>query len=80
MEPIDFRTEPARYRHWKIEVDGEVASLIMDVDPAGGLSGDYELKQSEFGVEPYSTGFGAVGVQDVITVRFHIVALDPEHR
>src|SRR6266571_1899216 len=46
MEPIDFRTEPARYRHWKIDVDGEVAFLVMDVDPAGGLSGDIELNDA----------------------------------
>ena len=48
MEPIDFRTEPARYRHWKIEIDGEIAFLVMDVDPAGGLSGDYELKLNSY--------------------------------
>ena len=29
---IDFRTEPARYRHWKLATDGEVATLTMDVD------------------------------------------------
>ncbi|HEX2655987.1 MAG TPA: 2,3-epoxybenzoyl-CoA dihydrolase [Xanthobacteraceae bacterium] len=45
---IDFRTEPARYRHWRIETDGEVAYLIMDVDPAGGLNGDYELKLNSY--------------------------------
>jgi benzoyl-CoA-dihydrodiol lyase len=48
MEPIDFRTEPARYRHWRIEIDGEIAFLVMDVDPAGGLSGDYELKLNSY--------------------------------
>ena len=34
---IDFRTEPAKYRHWKLSFDGPVATLAMDVDPAGGL-------------------------------------------
>src|SRR6202023_2676860 len=48
MEPIDFRTEPARYRHWRIEIDGEIAFLVMDVDPAGGLSGDYELMLNSY--------------------------------
>src|SRR5260370_4762797 len=48
MEPIDFRTERAGYRHWKIDVDGEIAFLVMDVDPAGGLSGDYELKLNSY--------------------------------
>ena len=48
MSTIDFRTEPSRYRHWRIETDGDVASLIMDVDPAGGLSPDYELKLNSY--------------------------------
>jgi benzoyl-CoA-dihydrodiol lyase len=45
---IDFRTEPSRYRHWRIESDGDVAILKMDVDPAGGLSPDYELKLNSY--------------------------------
>jgi benzoyl-CoA-dihydrodiol lyase len=45
---IDFRTEPSRYRHWRVHHDGEVAFLIMDVDPAGGLSSDYELKLNSY--------------------------------
>src|SRR4029078_9876054 len=45
---IDFQTEPSRYRHWRIEIDGNVASLIMDVDPKGGLSDDYELKLNTY--------------------------------
>jgi benzoyl-CoA-dihydrodiol lyase len=47
-ERIDFQTDPGRYRHWRIEIDGELASLIMDVDPAGGLSNDYELKLNSY--------------------------------
>ena len=45
---IDFQTEPSRYRHWRIEVDGNVASLVMDVDPAGGLFEGYELKLNSY--------------------------------
>jgi len=45
---IDFRTDPSRYRHWRIELDGDVAVLKMDVDPAGGLSSDYELKLNSY--------------------------------
>jgi benzoyl-CoA-dihydrodiol lyase len=48
MTPIDFRTEPGRYRHWRMEFDGDVAFLIMDVDPTGGLSPDYELKLNSY--------------------------------
>ncbi len=45
---IDFRTEPARYRHWKLATDGEVATLTMDVDEKGGLLGGYELKLNSY--------------------------------
>ena len=33
---IDFQTEPARYRHWKLNVDGDIATLVMDVDEKAG--------------------------------------------
>ncbi|MEJ0075383.1 MAG: 2,3-epoxybenzoyl-CoA dihydrolase [Alphaproteobacteria bacterium] len=45
---IDFRTSPARYRHWKLGVDGEIATLTMDVDEKGGLLGGYELKLNSY--------------------------------
>jgi benzoyl-CoA-dihydrodiol lyase len=45
---IDFRTEPSRYRHWRLEFDGPVASLILDVDPAGGLFPGTELKLNSY--------------------------------
>ena len=48
MQTIDFQTDPSRYRHWRIERDGDVAYLIMDVDPAGGLSDSYELKLNSY--------------------------------
>ncbi len=48
MKAIDFDTDPSRYKHWRIEIDGDVASLVMDVDPAGGLSSDYELKLNSY--------------------------------
>jgi benzoyl-CoA-dihydrodiol lyase len=47
MTMIDYQTEPGRYRHWRIEVDDEIAYLVMDVDQAGGL-GDYELKLNSY--------------------------------
>ena len=45
---IDFRTEPARYRHWRMTLEGAVAHLVMDVDPAGGLFEGYELKLNSY--------------------------------
>ena len=46
--PIDFQTDPTRYRHWRLRFEGPVAHLIMDVDPAGGLFPGYELKLNSY--------------------------------
>jgi len=46
---VDFRTAPERYRHWSLEVEGDVATLKMAVEPFGGLRGDdYELKLNSY--------------------------------
>src|SRR2546430_2413570 len=45
---IDFQTEPARYRHWKLEVDGDVATLLLDVDEKGALFEGYDLKLNSY--------------------------------
>ena len=45
---VDFRTEPARYRHWKLAVDGPVATLALDVREDGGLKPGYELKLNSY--------------------------------
>ena len=45
---IDFQTDPSKYRHWKVEYEGPVANLIMDVDENGGLFEGYELKLNSY--------------------------------
>src|ERR1700728_3068670 len=45
---IDFQTEPARYRHWKLAADGDVATLTMDVDEKAGLFEGYDLKLNSY--------------------------------
>src|SRR5215468_3362068 len=45
---VDFRTEPSRYKHWKLGVDGRVATLLMDVKEDGGLRPGYELKLNSY--------------------------------
>ncbi len=45
---VDFRTEPAKYRHWKLSFDGPVATLAMDVREDGGLTPGYELKLNSY--------------------------------
>jgi benzoyl-CoA-dihydrodiol lyase len=45
---VDFRTDPGRYRHWKLSFDGRVATLAMDVKEDGGLVPGYELKLNSY--------------------------------
>ncbi len=45
---VDFRTEPSKYKHWKLGVDGRVATLAMDVSEDGGLRPGYELKLNSY--------------------------------
>jgi benzoyl-CoA-dihydrodiol lyase len=45
---IDFQTDPSKYRHWKLAVDGDVATLTMDVDEKGTLFEGYELKLNSY--------------------------------
>ena len=46
--PVSFDTAPEHYRHWRLDVDGEVAYLRLDVDEAGGLVPGYELKMNSY--------------------------------
>ena len=45
---IDFQTDPSRWKHWKLAIEGDVATLAMDVDEQGGLRDDYELKLNSY--------------------------------
>lgn len=45
---IDFQTKPSEYKHWRLEYDGEIATLYMDVDDTGGLFEGYELKLNSY--------------------------------
>src|SRR6476469_9943885 len=45
---IDFATEPSRYHHWKLSVDGDVATLLMDVDENAPLFEGYQLKLNSY--------------------------------
>jgi benzoyl-CoA-dihydrodiol lyase len=45
---VEFRTSPTAYRHWRLDFDGQVATLTMDVDQDGGLVPGYELKMNSY--------------------------------
>jgi benzoyl-CoA-dihydrodiol lyase len=48
MDPIEFETEPSRYRHWKLAVDSDIATLTLDVREDGGLRPGYQLKLNSY--------------------------------
>src|SRR4051812_25568635 len=45
---VSFDTSPDRYRHWRLAVDGEVATLTLDVAEDGGIVPGYELKMNSY--------------------------------
>ena len=45
---IDFQTDPSKYRHWRVDYDGGVARLTMDVDEDAGLFEGYQLKLNSY--------------------------------
>ncbi len=47
-EFIDFQTAPSRYRHWRVEYDGAIANIYMDVDDNGGIFDGYDLKLNSY--------------------------------
>lgn len=45
---IDFETSPERYQHWKLSIDGAVATLTMDVNEEATLFEGYKLKLNSY--------------------------------
>jgi benzoyl-CoA-dihydrodiol lyase len=45
---VEFDTHPDRYRHWKLDVEGDVATLTLEVDEEGGLVDGYDLKANSY--------------------------------
>src|SRR3979409_83051 len=45
---VSFDTSPEAYRHWTLSVDGEIATLTLDVAEGGGIVPGYELKMNSY--------------------------------
>lgn len=43
-----FDAAPEAYRHWKLKIDGRVATLLMDVNEDAGLRPGYKLKLNSY--------------------------------
>lgn len=46
--PVDYQSDPSRYKHWKLSFDGPVATLTMDVAEDGGIRPGYKLKLNSY--------------------------------
>lgn len=47
-EAVDYRTDPSRYKHWRLTFEGPVATLTMDVAEDSGLRPGYKLKLNSY--------------------------------
>ena len=46
--PVNFDTHPSRYRHWRLDAAGPVATLTMDVNEEAGIRPGYRLKLNSY--------------------------------
>jgi benzoyl-CoA-dihydrodiol lyase len=46
--PVDYQTDPSKYKHWKLAFDGPVATLSADFDENAGLRPGYKLKLNSY--------------------------------
>ena len=46
--PVDYQTQPDKYRHWTLKFEGPVATLVMAIDEDGGLREGYKLKLNSY--------------------------------
>ena len=45
---VSFATHPAKYQHWTLSVDGDVARLKLDINEDGGIKPGYKLKLNSY--------------------------------
>ncbi|MGC4366601.1 2,3-epoxybenzoyl-CoA dihydrolase [Hydrogenophaga sp. R2] len=48
IAPVDYRTDPSQYRHWKLSFDGAIATLAADFAEDGGIRPGYKLKLNSY--------------------------------
>ena len=47
-ELVSFGTHPAKYQHWTLSVEGDVARLKLDINEDGGIKPGYKLKLNSY--------------------------------
>ena len=48
VAPVDYRTDPLQYKHWKLSFNGPVATLGIDIAEDGGIRDGYKLKLNSY--------------------------------
>jgi benzoyl-CoA-dihydrodiol lyase len=47
-QSITYDTHPDRYKHWRLNCDGPVATLTLDINEDGGIKPGYKLKLNSY--------------------------------
>jgi len=47
-EMVDYQVDPAAYKHWRVALDGRVATVTLDVAEDAGLRPGYKLKLNSY--------------------------------
>ena len=47
-EMVSFATHPAKYQHWALSVEENVAKLRLDINEDGGIKPGYKLKLNSY--------------------------------
>ena len=76
---INFQTSPDRYQHWKLQIEGPVATLSMDVQEDQTLAEGYKLKLNSYdlGVDiELADSIQRLRSEDLLRRREHLHARD----
>ncbi len=46
--PVDYRTDPSQYRHWRLTFEGLIATLALDIAEDAGIRPGYKLKLNSY--------------------------------
>jgi benzoyl-CoA-dihydrodiol lyase len=45
---VDFDTDPSQYHHWKLSVEGNIATLALDINEERGIRPGYRMKLNSY--------------------------------
>jgi benzoyl-CoA-dihydrodiol lyase len=48
LAAVNYQTSPAQYQHWSFKIEGEVATLALDIQEDGGIAPGYKLKLNSY--------------------------------